>query len=298
MSGAEVAAGGLAPYGTDIASNYSNPGLINGALDTNAAGQVADIAPTVSQPDLINASTPDSVYQNIFDKAGSDVASAWDQPIGNQYASNLNPTDVPIGSSSTPQNIGAGESSGYGITTKNGDVFDASGNFMGKAPGFEVQTSLPANGDFGVTRNTGGVYDSAGNYIGQAPGFEMAGKNTVVGGAKSVAGPEGSSWLDKIEGIASGIEKYKTTANLGGNLISGAMKYAVPSQSDQAAIELYQAKANLANQEASAIAALEERKRRQNEAVKNLKPVQLNNPMNPIFGNALNGAGIINSARA
>jgi len=252
-------------------------GLINNAIDTNVAGQVADVVPQVSPTDLVTSSTPDSQIQSIFNESSNDVANLWNQNPGTQYASATGTTDVPVGSSEVPQNLGAET-----VVPGQEQVLPQSTDFAKLAQDGQLraQNSLKALG------------------LNEPIAAEGQTPFPVNAAANQGSNNGSSSWLDKIEGIAKGIEKYKTTAKIGGDLINGAMKYAVPSQSDQAAIELYQAKANLANQEASAIAALEERKRRQNESVKNLKPIQLNNSMNPIFGNALSGAGIINSARA
>lgn len=247
----------------NLVANNANSPVTNSlnVLDTNDAGQVA------MNNNLIDGSTPDSVFQNINDTAAADVQKLWaDNPNMQQYASNqTGVTDVPVGNAQAPQNLNPFDK--YSVEN-NPNVFDAG------------YTSAEQTGPQGVIKPTAEEVAAA----------QKAGDPNYT--------PQNGSWLDKIEGIAKGIEKYKTTVNLGGNLISGAMKYAVPSQLDQATIDAYNAKANLANAEAGAIAAAEERRRRQNEAVKNLKPIQLNNPMNPIFGNALNGAGIINSARA
>lgn len=273
--GSQAAAGGAAPYGTGVEANYSNPGLINSAAG-EALGSAADLGGSVVQTATVD---PVAYSDMLVGNAGSDVLAG---SPGNDLLND-------------PMKFGGD----YGVTKNTGEVFDSAGNLIGKAPGFEEQVRLAANGDYGVTKNTGAVFDSAGNYMGQAPGFEEVGKNTVLGAAQRTGGSESGSWLDKIEGIASGIEKYKTTALLGSNMVSGAMKYAIPSQTDQAAIDLYNAKANLANQEASAISALEERKRRYRETVANLKAPSLYTPsVNPAFAGAVNGAGIINSAKA
>jgi len=250
---------------TTVAPDTASNGLIKNALDTGNAGEVANVAPNTVD-DMVNT------MQTQINDAGQ-TPLRFDQ--NSMSASNQAMTDVPVQSSATPQNLDASAVDKFSVEN-NPNVFDA---------GYTSGEQVGSQGFIKPTAEEVLAAQKAGdpNYIPVPGGTPPAGQ---------------SSWLDKIEGIAKGIEKYKTTANIGGNLISGAMKYAIPSQTDQAAIDLYNAKANLANQEAAAIASLEERKRRQNEAVKNLKPVQLNNSMNPIFGNALNGAGIINSARA
>lgn len=242
-------------------ASSANNGLISNALDQGGAGEVA------MNDGFINSSTPDSVLQNINDTAATDVRNMWaDNPSLPQYASNqTGVTDVPIVSDTTPQNLNGLDK--FSVEN-NPNVFDAG------------YTSAEQTGPQGVIKPTAEEVAAA----------QKAGDPNYAS--------QNGSWLDKIEGIAKGIEKYKTTAMLGGNLISGAMRYAVPSQVDQATIAAYNAKANLANAEANAIAAAEDRRRRNNEAIRNLKPVQLNNASNPIFNGALSGAGIINSARA
>lgn len=259
-----------APNSVDAANTS---GLINNVLDTNTAGNVA------LNEGVVNSLTPDSVLQEINDTASSNVKNMLADSSGlPQYASNQTITDVPIGSSPIPENSQPFDLAKVAAEGNQRTVnsLRALGLDSGVQP--EGQTPFPG-------------FESSP----QSQGQSYAQLNNTGSSASNTAT---ESWLDKVEGIAKGIEKYKTTAMLGGNLISGAMKYAIPSQVDQATIDAYNAKANLANAEANALAAAEERRRRQNEAVKNMKPVQLNNASNPIFGGALNGAGIINSARA
>mgnify|MGYP000282333485 CR=1 FL=1 len=261
------------PTATSRVVDGPSNGLINNAIDTNAAGQVADIAPQVANP--VDAMT-DQLTTEFSNVAGNTLQSS---PYESLADASGNTQLVPNGT----QDLMNGSF---------GNTGSAQVSEMGGL-GNEYTTQVPVGEEF-IANAPNGNPSTAKQIIDSSRPLGATGSANIQ--APAADGQTG--WLDKIEGIAKGIEKYKTTANIGGNLISGAMKYAVPSQSDQAAIELYQAKANLANQEASAIAALEDRKRRQNEAVKNLKPIQLNNASNPIFGNALNGAGIINSARA
>lgn len=263
---------------TTVAPDTASNGLIKNALDTSGAGEVANISTTDqlanelgNQINLASETTlQPSPYEALADASGktSLVPKATPGADMSPYLNDPNYLEALNGTST----INPANASGVDLTKYANDP-----NYIEALTG--TPTANPANAA-GVDLSK---YANDPNYIEALTGKQPAAQ---------------TSWLDKIEGIAKGIEKYKTTANMGGNLIQGAMKYAIPSQSDQAAIELLQARANLANQEASAIAALEERKRRQNEAVKNLKPIQLNNASNPIFGNALNGAGIINSARA
>lgn len=267
------------------AGTVDNSNLATNLLDQSSAGQVANIS-------------PNSVNE-FADEMANQITMASNNPLQpSPYESLADASGkTPLVERANPFDNGVGSLEGISDAERARLTEIGNYNAQNNWPGAAEQSFAPVklgDGSSGVTNQFGEVFDSSGKYLGQAPGFENNAAPTVYGNGSQGNG----GWLDKIEGIARGIEKYKTTAMLGGNLISGAMKYAIPSQSDQAAIDLYEAKSNLANAEANAINALEERKRRHNESVKNLRPIQLNNSLNPIFGNALNGAGIINSARA
>lgn len=264
-------------------ASSANNGLIKSALDTSAAGDVANITPQSLNPvdDLTNEMT-------------AQFANAAENPLQPSPYESLadasgNTQLVPKPEMSSFQN---GDGSLRGISevdraalTQEG-LKNAQTNWP-TAPTPEDPFQAGVGSLKGITEEQRALITKQ--------GLENAKSNWPT---DPTGGSESTSWLDKVEGIAKGIEKYKTTAMLGGNLISGAMRYAVPSQVDQATIAAYNAKANLANAEANAIAAAEDRRRRNNEAIRNLKPVQLNNASNPIFNGALSGAGIINSARA
>lgn len=313
---ADVATGGVMGNGTDIATQVPTaadaaPGAFNTPVDGSLASQnaVAQSSGNTGLIDSVMPSSPTGLDSNLAGGVANtgpsyvdDLTNTLSNNIADASATTLQPSPYEslADASGNTQLVEKAGTAGADLSKHVNDPnYIEALNGTPPANNYAAQIKLPNGSDFGTTNAQGQVFDSSGNYIGQAPGFEVAGKPTVTGSATlSQDGSSSGGWLDKIEGLAKGIEKYKTTAMLGGNLISGAMKYAIPSQSDQAAIDLYNAKSNLANAEANAINSLEERKRRQNEAVKNIKTPQLNNPLNPIFGNALNGAGIINSARA
>ena len=277
----QVAANGAfnQPVTGDLATqnlaSKTDGGLINDALatnnlDTSVAGQVADLTPTVQNPvdDITN-----QLASNLSDAQANPLQpSPYEAVADNSGNTPLVPKATP-GEDLTKYLKDSNYQEALNGTSNTPVAEDPFQNGVGSLKGIteEQRAALAKQG-----------LENAKNNWPTAPGSESD-----------------SGILDKVEGVLGGIEKYKTTAMLGGNLISGAMKYAIPSQQDEALMNAYNARANLANQEASNLAAAEERKRQYQEALKKLKIPTLYQAAAPNqFSAGTSGAGIINTARA
>lgn len=232
--------------------------LNNFGLSADQQASIINNQPITGQTGVVNGSTPDSTYKEVFDKAGQDVSkSISENGLVNKDTTSALQTDVPIGSENSPQNLNDGVK-----------VADAP-----KAQSVETPTANAP--DAPVTPTTanqamGGLtLDGKATTMDSITALQRSGttvKDLGNGNFQTVGGNKGL-----LSNVGGWMKDNKEVISMGGKFIEGAAKYAFPEPGAEAAADYYNASAALRNAQANQINNELNRPKRVADAYKNIQ---------------------------